>query len=429
MFCDKTTVMLLTIAVATLVVRPATADLVKLRSGGEIRGKLFDRLTRKKGEPVVVETLSGGIVAVEAAVVKFVARRPMKVEIYESRAKRTAKTVAAQWKLAEWCRSQRLRSQRKDHLRLILEIDTNHKRSRLALGYSKYDGTWMTRDEWNRSRGLVKYKGKYITPEELELIEKSNAELAREKEWYRKVRLWKNWLSGRYSQRRQNLGVANLRGITDPDAVPALSKNFRDESKKTMRTFYVNLLARMKGIKPVAALVYQSLHDSDYEVRYAALNGISKEQYAVATGYFVGNLKNGLVVIVRRAADGLLRVGDERAIPALINALTTTHRYKIRVPDKSGIGFGTNGSFGSSQSGMTPEIATMLRSGQFPNGVIINNPQSQIKTKIITVKYRHNNRPVLAALERLSGASFGYSKRDWRLWLASTKKGKGVKSP
>lgn len=407
---------------------PLYADLVKLKSGGEIRGQLEGDVSAKGPKPVVVTTVSGGIVAVEPVSVQFITRRPFKVELYETRAKETPRTVDAQWELAEWCRKQGLSSQRDDHLRILLELAPNHRRARLALGYSNYDGKWMTRDEWNRSRGLVKYKGKYITPEELELIKKSEAEMQRERVWYRKVKTWKNWLSSRYARRRAE-GLKGLQKLTDPDAVAGLSKYFRDDPNRAMRLFYVKLLSKMKGPKPVPALIYQLLHDADNEVRYAALNGISRDQYATAIPYFVRELRDGSVLVVRRAADGLRRVGDERAIPALIAALVTTHRYKVRVPDRSGtIGMTTGGSF-ASPSALPPQIEAMLRTGQLPNGVIVNTPQQPLRTKVITVKYEHRNREALAALERITGVSYGYSKRDWQLWLASTKNGKGVKSP
>lgn len=419
--------------------RSARADLVKLRSGGEIRGKLRRntrpaRPNRKKEErdnPVVVTTLAGTVIAVRRENVRFITRRSLRVEEYETRAKRVPNTVEDRWQLAGWCRQHGLQKQRAEQLRKILELNPEHRPARLALGYSKYNGRWMTRDEWNRSRGLVKYKGRYITPEELELLKKSQAELKREQEWFRRVRLWKAWLTSSNAKRSQ-AGLAELQKITDPDAVSALSRNFAHESNKALRRLFVGILSRMKGPKPVPALVARALHDSDYEIRYAALNAISEEQYAAALPYFIAALKNESVVVVRRAGEGLQRVGDERAVPALINALVTTHRYKVRVPDSSRtLSFGTNGSFAPSQSALPPQIELMLRAGQLPNGVIINNPQvnQMARTKVITVRYTHRNREVLAALERITGQSFGYRQRDWRLWLASSKNGAQTKSP
>lgn len=411
---------------------PASADLVKLKSGGEIRGKLTSARRPKKDskEPVVVETLSGTVVAVVPVEVKFVTRRPLKVEEYETRAKTIPHTVEAHSQLAEWCRSKRLSEQRREQLREILDIDPDHKYARASLGYSKRDGKWMTNDEWNRSRGLVKYKGRYITPEELTLIKKGEKELARERVWYKKVRIWKLWLSSRNAD-RQSLAVQNLRGITDPDAVSALNHYFKGETSKPLRFLFLTVLSGIKGPKPVEVLTNLVLFDVDAELRYAALNAISKPQYKTATPYFVRALRHDQLYVVRRAGEALRRVGDESAVPALITALTTTHIYKVRVPRKS-VGVSTNGSF-AGQSALPPQVEAMLRTGQFPHGVIVNNPQAnqaaRANTKVVRVKYSHNNPPVLSALQRITSQSFGYNQRDWRLWLASSKNQAGVKSP
>lgn len=407
----------------------AHADLVKLKAGGEVRGALRSKPDLKKPKtPVVVETLTGTLVAVEGTDVKFVTRRPLKVEEYETKAKLVPHTIEAHLKLAEWCRAKRLRDQRKEQLRLVLDLDSDHKYARQSLGYSKRDGKWMTNDEWNRSRGLVKHKGRYITPEELAIIKKGEAELARERVWYKSVRLWKLWLSSRNAERRQK-GVTNLRKITDPDAVAALNHYFKNESNKQVRYLFLAVLSNIKGPKPVEVLTGLVLYDVDAELRYAALNAISKSQYQTAIPYFVRGLRHERVYVVRRAGDALRRVGDETAVPALIAALTTSHTYRVRVPKKS-VSVGSNGSFGG-QSSLPPQIEAMLRAGQFPNGVIVNNPQvNQLKhanTKVVPVKYSHNNPQVLGALQRITGQSFGYNERDWRLWLASSKNVKGVK--
>ena len=186
----------------TLAPQITLGDLIKLKNGGELRGQIRGGTAGFRADPLVIETLTGGVVSVARKDTQFVTKRPLKVEVYETRAKKTPRTLEAQWKLAEWCRQESLSQQRKTHLRVILELEPDHRTARLALGYSKYDGKWMTRDEWNKSRGLVKYKGRYITPEELALLKGNEKVLAREREWFRKVRLWKRWLSARNADRR-----------------------------------------------------------------------------------------------------------------------------------------------------------------------------------------------------------------------------------
>jgi hypothetical protein len=76
----------------------------------------------------------------------------------------------------------------------------------------------------------------------------------------------------------------------------------------------------------------------------------------------------------------------------------------------------------------------MIRAGLLPNGVIINSPvglKKPKRTKVITVTRSHQNSEVLTALRKITGQSFNYNKRDWRLWVASAKAGNSplVKSP
>lgn len=404
------------------------ADLIRLDNGGEIRGTIEKKESVVTSDTVTIVTLSGVSVAVERQHIQFVTRRPHLVELYETRAKRTLNTLEAQWELAEWCRQQgaTLKKQREVLLQRVLELDPEHQKAHDALKHTKRNGIWMTRDEERRSQGYVKYKGRYITPQELELIEKTEAELDAERRWYRKVHVWRGWLTGRYSQKREE-GLAELQKIDDPHAVPALRHKFSDDKNAKFRQLYVSILSQIPGDKPVPALVSQSLRDSDYEIRYSALNGLSPQQHDRAMLIFARELKNGYNSIVRRAGRGLERVGDERVVFNLIDALVTTHRYRIRVPahDRT-MSFRTNGSFGNT-SGVVlpPEIEVMLRTGQLPNGVIVqgsavNRPQP---TKVIRVKHSHKNAEVLAALQKVTKADFGYDGRSWRLWWTAKKNG------
>jgi hypothetical protein len=412
------------------------ADVIKLRNGGEVRGKISRDISIKTADPLIIETLSGSVLAIERKHIKFATRRLLRYEEYETRARRTAATVTAQWELAEWCRAKSMKAEREKHLRRIIDLEPDHLVARKILGYTKTDGKWSTHDERQRARGLVKYRSRYITPEELALTEKSNAETARVREWNKKIKRWHAWMTYRLPSRRKE-GTEKLLAIRDPDAVVGLSRYFRDDKNSRMRLFYLRRLADIPGPNPIGPLVWQSLNDQNQELRYASLNTIPKSQYPTAMSMFARALRNSYNVIVQRAALGMARVGDERAIPALIEALVTTHRYRIRIPDRSGTTtFGTNGSTGAgaNQNVIPPQVEAMMRAGLLPNGVIINPPiglKKPKRTKVITVSRSHQNSEVLTALRKITGQSFNYNKRDWRLWVASAKSGNSplVKSP
>ncbi len=419
------------LVLSVLSVRSADADLIKLKNGGEIRGTISSKPRPGGSDKVVIETLIGTIVEIDRAGVEFVTKRSLTVEEYETRKKTAANTVEAQWELAEWCRKQKLKDERGIHLQRVLELDPEHTRAHYGLGHTKREGRWMSKDDIHNAmlaQGYVKYKGKYITPQELELIEKSQVELESEREWFKKVRLWHGWLTGRNTDRAKN-GLELLEKITDADAVSALMRLMQDDKNKFVRALYVKILTQIGGNKPVGPLVAASLTDTDREVRYAALNGISAERQQAAIPLYIRALKHDLNGVVQRAATALGRIGDAGVVPALIDSLVTTHRYKVTVRGSSSptYSFGTNGSFANPNAAIVPpEIAIKLRTGQLPYGVIINRqepPGAERRVKVVNVKLDQKNSEVLSALTKLTRKDFGYDKRTWNLWWTAQKNG------
>src|SRR5690606_10414040 len=205
------------------------------------------------------------------------------------------------------------------------------------------------------------HKGRWITPEELELIEKTDAEREREQAWFTEIRKYRRWLRGTSDDLRRR-AIAELKRIDDPHAVKAMEYFFRDDPDHEIRSFYVSLLAEMTGIKPVKPLVTQALHDVHRQVRELAFDAIDESRYEAALPYFLEGLQSDQNLVVRRAGRGLEKVGDERAIPDLIKALITTHRYRIRVPESSPvISFSGDGTFGVGGVPLPPDIAGALR--------------------------------------------------------------------
>lgn len=419
--------LILSLALAFGAGRRAEADLIRLKSGGEIRGSISREKGATTGPDVTIATLSGGEVTVSQEQIEFVSRRRMKIEHYETRARQTPNTVEDQWALAEWCREQNLRRQRADHLKQIIQLEPDHEKAHYGLDHTKIDGKWMTRAEHMTSQGYIKHKGRWITPQELELTQKTEAEREREEKWFQQIYVWKNWLTGSHAARSRD-ALKLLRELDDPDAVPALVKNFQDEKNEKLRSLYVSVLGNIPGPKPVPALVTQSLHDVDYEVRYKALNAVPPDQYEAAVPLYIRELKHDLNAVVLRAGKALERMADDRVIPELIDALVTTHRYRVRLRDQNGLNFRADGSGMTNGSGtvLPPNVELALRSGQI-NGVVVNQPSNQMKRppRYATVEREKENQSVLAALQKITGKNFGFNERTWKLWHASQKNGGG----
>jgi hypothetical protein len=352
------------------------------------------------------------------------------MEEYETRLRQLDNTVTAHWDLAAWCRTKGLTAQREFHLQRVIDLDPDHEQAHLALGHTWKDGGWVDMDEYMAARGYVKHKGKYVTHQELELLEKTAAELKREQEWYPKVRLWAGWLTGRDADRAHQ-GLTALRAIQDDDSSPSVLRFLGEHAARDVRLLGVEVLTRSGGKKSAQALAKLALREPDHEVRYTALEGISPEQYEAVQALFIRELRNEANPVVCRAGQALQRVGDERAIAPLIEALVTSHKYEVRVPGSSSPSytFSTSGGFGPPGVALPPEIEAGLRTGQFPNGVIVLNPPAMRQTKTVIVRQDHQNAEVLAALQRLTNENYGYDERLWRLWWASKKaEGGGLKS-
>jgi hypothetical protein len=57
-------------------------------------------------------------------------------------------------------------------------------------------GKWITQEEIMTSRGYVRYKGDWLLPQEVELLEAGRRNDLAEKEWIANLKRWREWLAG-----------------------------------------------------------------------------------------------------------------------------------------------------------------------------------------------------------------------------------------
>ena len=432
---------LMTGAGLALDVRVAHADCITLRNGGEIRGELLselnrvekkskprgDRLVEDRGGIVSIRTLSGAMVAVLQGEVESVVHRRMVVEEYETLCRAAPNTLEAQWDLAEWCRQKSLVKEREAHLRTVVALDPENAAAHRGLGHIRDRlGRWSTHDEVMTSRGYVKHKGKYVLPQELELIQQDERVSEAEKGWFRRVRNLQGWLDSERPD-RQAEALTQFKAIQDPDAVPALSKTFKAVPNAEQRLLYVEILTRIIGDKPVPALVLQSLWDESQAIRDAAIAGLLHKDVGKALPYYLRALKNGFNIIVNRAGDALGRLGNDAVVPQLINALVTRHVYTDLIPDAVP-GISTNGALiPAGQPVLPPNIEALLATGQLPMGVRVDYPATPVRMKEVTYEKDERNASVLGALSLLTGQDFGFDESTWRRWYNAQRNSAGAK--
>ncbi len=411
----------------------ARCDLVRLRNGGEVRGRVEGAQVSSQLPEVTIVTVTGARVTIRRADLEFVTPRSFAHELYESQARTIPDTVDAHWQLAEWCREQRLTRQCAEQLDRVLLLDPGHAAAHHGLGHSLHDGRWMTREELMTSRGYIHHKGRYVTQQELDLIEKTDRQREAERNWYPKIRLWFNWATASDQDRRVQ-GLRNLQQIDDPDAVPALEANLSEHANRQVRLAFVDILSKLSGSQPMRPLVKRSLEDPDSEVRHLAVAAIPPAQYGYAVELYLAALRHEENAVVCRSAEALGVVGTPAAVAPLIEALVTSHRYRMQVRDP-GItvvsGGGTGGmpveSLGNPL--LTPEVEAGLRTGQHPYGAIVITPPIMNRTRSVNVKRDHQNREVRSALQKLTGQDFGFDQRLWSLWWTAHQSESGATLP
>src|SRR5687768_2152217 len=159
-------------AVVALAIGPRSlqADVFLLVSGGRVEGEWLNREEQPLRQ-YLVRTGAGLTVALPPDQVQEAIRLSPAQAEYRQRAPVAPDTVEGQWTLAEWCRVNRLTSERRTHLERVIQIDPNHQSARRALGYQFLYGKWITRDEFRRQEGYEYYQGRWRTPQEIEILE------------------------------------------------------------------------------------------------------------------------------------------------------------------------------------------------------------------------------------------------------------------
>jgi hypothetical protein len=398
------------------------ADLIRLDNGGELRGEFRGPVSRESESVVEIITWTGARVIVARPDTQFLTVRSQKLEEYETRAKQRPATVEACWELAEWCRTQGLSRQRSEQLEQLLAIDPQHEDAHRGLGHTFQQGRWMTRHEEMTARGYVRHGNRYVTQQELDLLQKSEAQREAEQAWFPRVRLWLGWSLGNHAARRAE-GLEKFRAIRDPDAVAAIVNFLATHEQADVRRLGVEVLGQLTGSRPVGPLVARSLEDPDSDVRRTAFQTLDPDQHAEARARYAAALSHELNVVVRRAAVALKDVGDATVVPALIEALVTAHRYRVTYKELTpSYAVGSDGSLGLVSPGeiwLPPDVDLALRTGQLPYGVVVQPPPQSGVLKTTTVQRHERNPEVLSALKHLTGRDFGYDERTWQLWRAS----------
>ena len=156
----------------------AFADVVHLKNGGTLEGQVVE-----EGNQIVIK-LPVGEVRVSRDAVQAIEKKPGALAEYQKRVAATKDDdPQAHYKLGVWALSVGLKRQAEEEFKKTIALDPDHAAAHKALGHRLVGGRWMSEDDEMKARGLVNYKGEWMTPEAAARLRTLEAELelAREK--------------------------------------------------------------------------------------------------------------------------------------------------------------------------------------------------------------------------------------------------------
>ena len=373
--------------------RRASGELFILQNGGKVSGEIVPQDPPDKDNWVIKTDAGATITLARSQVKQTLHQRPEDVE-YEKLRVRAADTVQGQWELAEWCRENHLVAQREKHLRRIIELDPDHQQARLALGYERHGDAWTTQEELMTKQGYRRYKGHWRLPQEIEIMEKERQKELAQKEWMQKIVTWRNWLgTGRDQQARDN-----LMSIKDDAAVKGLAESLKNDSRDEVRRVLIDALAHVGTTPALMALTAWTMQERVQDLALSCLEHLRKAKCHDAVVYFVARLRNKDNTVVNRAGMALGVLGDPSAVGPLIDALITTHKFKIVTgnPGQTSAGFGNGpGKNSMGGGGLSVGGSPQIISRQLPNDSV------------------HD------ALVLLTGVDYNFNTAQWKAWYAT----------
>ena len=373
---------------------PAMGEVFHLSSGGSIEGTLLnpDESPRMTYE---VETSSGKLVLGRNTVRDVVAFSEQ-LKQYETFLPRMPDTIEGQFQMARWCDKNNLPEKRDYHYNEILKKEPDNEAARRALGYDRFQGKWIIRDEWNRQQGYVREGRSWRYPQDITMSERAATIEEKQVEWRKQIRIL--YRSLRRGGDKAQQAAAEIQKINDPYAALPLIEILNDERVPAIKELIIEALTNIDTSESTMALVKVAADDEDPSIRDRATIGLENRDNRLAVNYLISKLDSKSNERINRAALVLARLKNPSSVRPLIEALVTTHKYKIQQggqPGRTTAGFGDTGGGGMSFGQKGP----------------------------IEVERNIENHAVLRALLEIieEDVNFQFDEASWKLWYANKK--------
>ncbi|MCR5163933.1 MAG: HEAT repeat domain-containing protein [Thermoguttaceae bacterium] len=380
------------------------ADILVLKNGGRLQGQF---LVPPGGEDLVYKfrTAEGIEIQIARSEVESVEKMATlsAAEEYEKQKAAATDDVEGNLALAQWCAENGMYNQKKAHYERVLELDPENEIARRGLGFKRMiDGQWRTSNDEMEEQGKVKYNGRWISTQEKELLEKQKAEKIKTSKMASDIKKWVK----KIGTRAEGDALAELTSLRDPMAVPGILQVYETEKRPPVRKLLIKCLGRIGNQAALTALLQISVDEKIEELRLSALDEVKPHKGPGVTEYYIARLspKKSTHEQLNYAAYALGALEDSSAVPALIQALETTHKFQVQTGNSNGQ---TSVGAGRSSSG----------GGGMGFGV---------GGKTITISKPMQNPEVLESLKKLTGMNFYYDQQQWIRWYQQQTGGAGA---
>jgi len=145
----------------------AMADEVHLKDGRVISGRVLD-----EGDRYLVVDRDWKHAVRKPEVAEIVKKKSFMDEFDERLDALPADDAEAIFEFGRWLDENEWPSRAQRAYEEVLELDPDHRGARRALGYTLYEGAWVSPEELNRRKGLVEFEGRWYTKHDLEVLRK-----------------------------------------------------------------------------------------------------------------------------------------------------------------------------------------------------------------------------------------------------------------
>lgn len=377
---------------------PAFADTVITTDGRRLEGNV----TERDGKIVVSPKKGIEIILDKSDIEKIVAGPTLKDDFQKKKADLVPGDPEPRYALAGWCKEKGLTAEWREMLEDVIRLSPDHAQARRDLGYVKDDnGQWITEEALRKKLGFERVNGKWVTAAEAKKIRRTDE--------VRKllVRFALNWPKG---DRHATAAKAELDTLLkdDPALVGPLVEERLGEHDATVREALCEVLGKVKAKVSAPRLVAITFEDEDYDVRVAAAKAVWAVEDNAARTQLVQSLFSPKAQIRERAAEALGQIRDPETIPYLIEGLYLVAMAKVEVEQEPQVSRGIGG---------------VRAEGNF-GGYYVQAGEVREETRLV---YLYSKK-VLAALQKMTGRDFDYSKHDWFQWWEKEGKEKLLKS-